>query len=369
MGWIEHEGLLKVVFFVSRKTDASFLGWSYLVLLPVQLQRSNSSFGVIACPKIPKKSKVAEINSIPLLLSVVAWRCHMLINRACVFWRTRLLFYWVRIDLEYESVLAVTHFLEILSVKSLTAVCSLTCRSNFKWLIFWSIDRLTGKVQCITRSERSCILHLELNPLYLKIYLFYVTSPFHARTWFVLPSVSPLENFMAIHSCVHILGRDFTVSVIVSVIGWLIIYLHVTCKTHIFCLPWPVLLDLNIEPTTGNYYPTVFFNEFWLLREKLIAVNETVNELTLNLEVGPISMTKWQLFLQIDQSFQIHRSYGSMLEGEADELKVRVFLDAAACWLSVVLKPTWLIMFINMTRKFWWKLFGVCLFHYKELMF
>ncbi|KAK9139008.1 hypothetical protein Sjap_009602 [Stephania japonica] len=54
--------------------------------------------------------------------------------------------------------------------------------------------------------------------------------------------------------------------------------------------------------------------------------NETVTELPLNLEVGPISMTKWQLFLQIDQSFQIHRSYGSMLEGEADELK-RVFLE------------------------------------------
>lgn len=35
-----------------------------------------------------------------------------------------------------------------------------------------------------------------------------------------------------------------------------------------------------------------------------------------------MSMTKWQLFLQIDESFQIHRSYGSMLEGEADELKV-----------------------------------------------
>lgn len=79
---------------------------------------------------------------------------------------------------------------------------------------------------------------------------------------------------------------------------------------------------MNIDPITGNYYPTIYFNEFWLLRDKLIALNETVTELTLNLEVGPISMTKWQLFLQIDQSFQIHRSYGSMLEGEADELKV-----------------------------------------------
>ncbi|XP_047177560.1 cleft lip and palate transmembrane protein 1 homolog isoform X2 [Vigna umbellata] len=79
---------------------------------------------------------------------------------------------------------------------------------------------------------------------------------------------------------------------------------------------------LNIDPFTGNYYPIVYFNEFWLLRDKLIPLNETVTELRLNLEVGPISMTKWQLFLQIDQSFQIHRNYGSMLEGEADELKI-----------------------------------------------
>ncbi|KAI4378845.1 hypothetical protein MLD38_016271 [Melastoma candidum] len=83
---------------------------------------------------------------------------------------------------------------------------------------------------------------------------------------------------------------------------------------------------LNVEPSTGNYYPTIFFNEFWLLRDKLIAINETVTELPLNLEVGPISMTKWQIFMQIEQSFQIHRSYGSMLEGEGDELK-RVFLE------------------------------------------
>ncbi|PIN15789.1 Transmembrane protein [Handroanthus impetiginosus] len=93
---------------------------------------------------------------------------------------------------------------------------------------------------------------------------------------------------------------------------------------------------LNIEPSTGNYYPTICFNEFWLLRDKLIQINETVNELPLNLEVGPISMTKWQLFLQIDQSFQIHRNYGSMLEGEADELK-RVFLEGNPYLLAVTM--------------------------------
>ncbi|KAL2347127.1 hypothetical protein Fmac_001127 [Flemingia macrophylla] len=94
--------------------------------------------------------------------------------------------------------------------------------------------------------------------------------------------------------------------------------------------------SLNIDPFTGNYYPIVFFNEFWLLRDKLIPLNETVTELSLNLEVGPISMTKWQLFMQIDQSFQIHRNYGSMLEGEADELK-RVFLEGNPYLLGITM--------------------------------
>ncbi|KAF1875751.1 hypothetical protein Lal_00006381 [Lupinus albus] len=70
--------------------------------------------------------------------------------------------------------------------------------------------------------------------------------------------------------------------------------------------------------------------------DKLIQMNETVTELVLNLEVGPISMTKWQLFLQIDQSFQIHRSYGSMVDGEGDELK-RVFLEGNPYLLGITM--------------------------------
>ncbi|XP_020253046.1 cleft lip and palate transmembrane protein 1 homolog isoform X1 [Asparagus officinalis] len=101
-------------------------------------------------------------------------------------------------------------------------------------------------------------------------------------------------------------------------------------------IPPVVAPYLNVDPISGNYYPTIFFNEFWLLRDKLIALNDTVTELPLNLEVGPISMTKWQLFLQIEQSFQVHRSYGSMLEGEADELK-RVFLEGNPYLLVVTM--------------------------------
>uniref|UniRef100_A0A0D6QVL4 Uncharacterized protein n=1 Tax=Araucaria cunninghamii TaxID=56994 RepID=A0A0D6QVL4_ARACU len=93
---------------------------------------------------------------------------------------------------------------------------------------------------------------------------------------------------------------------------------------------------LRVDPKTGNYFPIVFFNEFWLLRDKLIQINETVKDLPMNLEVGPISLMKWQVFLQIEQSFQLHRSYGSMLEGEADELK-RVFLEGNPYLLAITM--------------------------------
>ncbi|KAL0890555.1 hypothetical protein Bca101_014538 [Brassica carinata] len=101
--------------------------------------------------------------------------------------------------------------------------------------------------------------------------------------------------------------------------------------------------DLLVEPSSGNYYPTIYFNEFWLLRDKMIPMNETVSEVPLELEISPISMMKWQLFQQVDQSFQMQRSYGSMLDGESDELK-RVFLEGNPYLLGIT-------MFVSMLHS------------------
>lgn len=37
--------------------------------------------------------------------------------------------------------------------------------------------------------------------------------------------------------------------------------------------------------TDGHYYPIIFMNEFWLLRDKNVAMNDTVTEVELHLEV------------------------------------------------------------------------------------
>jgi hypothetical protein len=75
-----------------------------------------------------------------------------------------------------------------------------------------------------------------------------------------------------------------------------------------------------------QYYPHVWFNDFWILRDYLVPVNSTLKELPIEVEVGPISAMKFMLFSSVDQSFATQREWGMQSEGEADEVK-RIFLE------------------------------------------
>ena len=48
----------------------------------------------------------------------------------------------------------------------------------------------------------------------------------------------------------------------------------------------------------GSYFPVIHFNDFWLLRDKMILMNETVTNVTVNLELGTVSMWWWQMMIQ-----------------------------------------------------------------------
>eukprot|EP00798_Chlamydomonas_sp_ICE-L_P003321 gene3321-13351_t len=76
----------------------------------------------------------------------------------------------------------------------------------------------------------------------------------------------------------------------------------------------------------GNYFPIIYFNEFWLLRDKLIKMNETVKNVTLTLEFSTQSMWWWQLMTQMEKSFEMQTGMGMTQDGESDELK-RVLLE------------------------------------------
>lgn len=62
----------------------------------------------------------------------------------------------------------------------------------------------------------------------------------------------------------------------------------------------------------GNYQPIVFGNEFWLLDEDLMEINDTVSVLKLDLTYEPIGLMKWNLMIQMDESFSLQRVHKTL---------------------------------------------------------
>ena len=60
---------------------------------------------------------------------------------------------------------------------------------------------------------------------------------------------------------------------------------------------------MSFDPVAMEYYPTIWFNEFWLLRDYLIPMNETVTQVPLTFTLTSISLSKFSLMSQMDQAF------------------------------------------------------------------
>ena len=64
--------------------------------------------------------------------------------------------------------------------------------------------------------------------------------------------------------------------------------------------PW-----IHLDNSTRTYLPTVFFNDFWTLRDYMVPVNDTVSELQLQLNLNSVGSWKWLMYLQMEQSFSM----------------------------------------------------------------
>ena len=64
-----------------------------------------------------------------------------------------------------------------------------------------------------------------------------------------------------------------------------------------------VWMSLNEESMT--YQPTVFFNDFWLLRNYLVPVNESLAEQPIQLNLNSMGYMKFMMYLQMEQSFSM----------------------------------------------------------------
>lgn len=70
-----------------------------------------------------------------------------------------------------------------------------------------------------------------------------------------------------------------------------------------------------------TYYPPLFVNEFWLLGDTLVPMNSSVDTIRLEVNLEPISMKKWAIQAQFDETMKMQMQYGASNAKEADKLK------------------------------------------------
>ena len=86
------------------------------------------------------------------------------------------------------------------------------------------------------------------------------------------------------------------------------------------------------EGATKLYYPPMFPNDFWLLRENLLPINESSNTLPLYVNYQAISNMKFQVFAAMTQSFE----QAAQQQGTGAEMdEVKRMLTETNPWLLI----------------------------------
>ncbi|KAF9953985.1 hypothetical protein BGZ72_004990 [Mortierella alpina] len=83
------------------------------------------------------------------------------------------------------------------------------------------------------------------------------------------------------------------------------------------------LESTGLRDAHGNGYvlPAVYVNDFWLLKDQMSAINETVKELPLRIEFYPISYMKLQMYASMDVGMKKQSGLMGGTGGELDEVK------------------------------------------------
>ncbi|CAG8456951.1 4361_t:CDS:10 [Ambispora gerdemannii] len=85
----------------------------------------------------------------------------------------------------------------------------------------------------------------------------------------------------------------------------------------------------------GYYLPIVYINDFWILKEHMTSINETVRTLPLTVKFYPLSFLKFQMYAQMQESFQVQAELlGGNAHSEFDEFK-RMLLETNPILLGV----------------------------------
>lgn len=111
--------------------------------------------------------------------------------------------------------------------------------------------------------------------------------------------------------------------------------------------PFPPQIENKVEKEGFNYYPIIELSDFWVLKEHLVLINDTVTQLDLKLTFNIVWIYKYMMYTQFEQSQTVGNTYGLHSEGEFDIMK-KMFLETNPYFLGL----TMFISFIHMIFEF-----------------
>jgi hypothetical protein len=101
-------------------------------------------------------------------------------------------------------------------------------------------------------------------------------------------------------------------------------------------MPGNVASSYVINAKQTAYYPPLIINEFWMIRDVLRPMNETVVEVTVEMSFRPVSINRWSMFKSVEGMWETQLKMGSMRESEPDDLK-RMFIETNVYLLATTI--------------------------------
>ncbi|KAJ3143927.1 hypothetical protein HK101_002945 [Irineochytrium annulatum] len=100
--------------------------------------------------------------------------------------------------------------------------------------------------------------------------------------------------------------------------------------------PPPIASRLRLYKDFVHYYPFFEVNDFWMLSENLLPLNETVKKVDMHLRVEQWSNMYFQALCQFEESFKMQQGMMGVEQKETDEIK-RMFLETNPILLAVTM--------------------------------
>lgn len=101
-------------------------------------------------------------------------------------------------------------------------------------------------------------------------------------------------------------------------------------------LPNVTRSQLAFDDAARVYKPHLGLSTFWDRQEHMYPINASTPTLPLQLEYRPLSLLRWQLYLQMDEQWRTQREWGAQSAADHDEFK-RMLLETNPYFLGVTM--------------------------------